>query len=514
MDNVTYKDLPEYLEWKSKIESALLEELPTTKIGVTPNAYIEAPTMIPEGKFNQACKEVKSIIGEKVSFLRVLGFKQSEGVIPQGIPPLVCQCNCGKYCLVKYKTLTRAGKPRVCSECDIKMDVFNLNFITRYNKEFTEPALSSIFGDTSANPTRLFLDEPRAMNTIESRFDRCSDVELKGLVNQYNALSIDIFRLSEDGNQLYSPKISSGDVSRKLIKNSFVQRPAVLDLVDIPKQYHNRNITQMIGVKHYRFQVVGVLETELGYKAMLGKKATFVLRCDCGMYSKVIYKHLHKGDIKSCGRCILLENEVRRRHEKQTGEVLTFEQAWAKLGIKFNNNQSFHSPIKSDMTNSYFFERSKFDRDTVYSKFSNLFGQRFGFVVVTDKSRRNEKGYRFLVAKCDCGLESVFNFNVFKNPAINPVLMCSQCSYQVDQTLRRKNITNVACRSRRSFDSAWMFYLDHFGYPQDVEFALIWRAYLNMKQQQPNLMFKDIVGKIIEAAIKRKSVGVADPKTI
>lgn len=500
---MNYKNLPEYQDWKDQIESLLLEDYPLRKRDSVPNSFEECPEITPLDQLNRACKEVSDVIGEKNWFVKVLGFLKTNEGIASNRTPLVCVCDCGRYCLIKHNTYQRNKRIFACSECVFKIDSYEYAFAKRHGYKIDQVALSSIFGNADANPTKLFSGSTADDFVTANPFERFSLDELKGLVTQYNALSIEVFQLAEDKNRLYSPKRDAD--GKKMLPNCFVKRPEMLDLDDIPKRYHNRNITQIVGAKIYRFQVMGVLSTNQGYASLTTKDVAFVLRCDCGMYSIMKYKPIHEKKVKCCVRCSLVENEVHRRKYKESEQILTFEQAWGYLGVKFAEHQALYTSVQSDLSNSYYFERKRYERDDVDPKFARFFDQRFGFVVVTDKARRNDKGERFLVAKCDCGLECVFEYKVFSNPVEKRVLMCSQCSYQVDQALRREFVPHIACKSSKQFDSAWAFYLKYFDYPSDIEFAPIWKAYLILKQKKPDLVFKSIVGAIIEAAVKQKA---------
>lgn len=50
----------------------------------------------------------------------------------------------------------------------------------------------------------------------------------------------------------------------------------------------------------------------------------------------------------------------------------------------------------------------------------------------------------------------------------------------------------------------WSHYLYLFGYDRELEFSPIWRAYLLMKKNKPELIFKQIVNTLIEAAMRFK----------
>lgn len=500
-----HTDHPDYPLYKDKIEALLKEGFPL-KQKVDPNHYTTQPPILQPHQFSPVERLNKGVIGSKKGFLTVIGFK-SEGVISLKQNLLVCKCSCGAYCLVKYKTFDNSAALLACSECCKTYNGFSNQFAYLHGVNLDNKAICSIFGCDNVDVDILIRSKADLHNSIPKPFEKYSLDELKALTSQYNAFSIEIFKLAEDKNHLISPK-SKGE-SSKFIQNCYVQRPELLDIEEVPDEMHNRNISQFIGARINRFQVVGVVKTENGYEDYTQQKAKLALRCDCGMYSTYYFHTVHRDNQKiiCCPRCNYIAQEVMRREFTNTGKHITVLDAWKILGFTPPKPNKQFTPLNTDLRNSYFFERRRFDKEEVWERDSRHFGERYGFVVITDKARRRDetKGCHYVVANCDCGQECVFPYEDLMNTMNRKILACSKCAYEINQTLHKGNNIMSIGNPTSIFMKRWRTYLNYFNYPNNIEFTPIWKAYLLLKQKNPNLPpFKNVANKLIDAAINHR----------
>lgn len=507
-----YTEHPEYPEYKEKIDQLLQDGFPkkTYSRSFPPNHYVEQPKIKPIAQLSANEREFREFIGQKKGHLTISGFL-SDGTLSPKLNPIVCQCDCGAYCMIKLSNFIKENIILACSECALVQHGFSDQFWVLHQVYLNDKIVSSIFGGENL-VLDVFIDQVNRTMNIENPLKGLSIDELKILTNQYNAFSIDFFALSEDKKSILNPKIFNGGVRKNLV-NCYVRRPDLLDINDVPAHLHNRNLSQIIGTRINRIQIIGILKTDNIYADYTTNKATLVTRCDCGTYSIYNFKTLHK-PVKSnfyrCSRCIFLENEIIRREHELHGEIITSAKAWEILGFKPPNQiVDQKQVIHSDVSNAYKHEIKRYDKDAVPEYHKKYFGLRFGFVVVSDKARRIDlsgKGNSFAVATCDCGQECYFPYRQLNLNNGNPaILACSKCSHEINITFHKGNESLIMGSSTTVFIKRWQYYLLLFKYPKDIEFKPIWRAYLLMKKKNPDLSFKLIVNKLIEASIKFKS---------
>ncbi len=505
-----YTEHPDYHLYKSQIDQLLKDGFPkkTYARNLVRNHYIEQPKIKLTGQYSIKEREFKDIIGKKKGLLTVIGFV-TDGTLSPKLNPIVCQCDCGAYCIIKASNFQKENLILACSECVLTQNGFSRQFWEINRVNLADNVVCSIFGGENlsivnfTDPARTYVG---SINTLE----KLSIDELKLLTYQYNAYSIEHFALSEDKNQLVSPKIFEGGIRKNLV-NCYVHRPELINLEDVPAKLHNRNISQMIGVRIDRYEVVGILKTEDIYDYSTNK-ATLVARCECGMYSLFNYKTLHKPQetqYYSCNRCQCVENEIIRREFEKHGELVTAEKAWKILGYVAPTKVVFKKALNTDVRNAYTHEINRLDKDKVPAYHKKYFGMRFGYVVIVDRARRKDvsgNADAFAVASCDCGQECYFPYRKLKLNTDSPVVLaCSECSYQINKTFHwGGNNGQLMGRPSTVFKKVWSHYLYLFGYDRELEFSPIWRAYLLMKKNNPELIFKQIVNTLIEAAMRFK----------
>lgn len=500
---------PDYPLYKAQIDQLLKDGFPKKSYtrNFDHNHYVEQPAIKRTGQYSPKERESKDIIGQKKGLLTVIGFV-TDGTLSPKLNPIVCQCDCGAYCIIKVSNFQKENIILACSECGLTQHGFSARFWELNQVNLADNVVCSIFGGQNLTIDK-FIDKATTHLDSINPLEELSLDELRILTNQYNAYSIEQFALSEDKNQILSPKIFEGGI-RKNLANCYVRRPELLDLEDVPARLHNRNISQMIGVRIDRYEIVGILKTEDIYDYTT-KKATLVARCECGTYSLFNYKTLHKpqeSQFYRCSRCQFVENEIVRREFEQHGEKITAEKAWEILGYVPPKRNVFKNPLNSDVRNAYTFEINRFDRDVVPVNHKKYFGLRFGFVVIVDKARRKDlsgNNDAFAVATCDCGQECYFPYRTLNSNSDNPVVLaCSECSHQINITFHRGNDGLLMGRSTTVFKKVWRHYLYLFNYDRELEFSPIWRAFLLMKKNNPDLVFKQTVNKLIEAAMRFK----------
>ena len=507
-----YTEHPEYPLYKEKIDQLLEDGFPkkTYSRSFPLNHYAEQPKIKSIGQLSTNEMEFRDSIGQKKGLLTVSGFF-SDGTLSPKLNPIVCQCACGAYCIFKLSNFLKANVILACSECSLIQHGFSDQFWVLHQVDLHDQIVNSIFGGENLT-LDVFVDHVNRKVDSQNPIKGLSLDELKILTNQYNAYSIEFFALSEDKQSILNPKLFDGGV-RKNLDNCYVRRPDLLNINDVPAHLHNRNLSQIIGTRINRIQIIGILKTDNIYADYTTNKATLVTRCDCGTYSIYNFKTLHKPEKSNfyrCTRCQFLENEIIRRENELHGEVITPEKAWQILGFNPSNQiVDQKQVIHSDVSNAYQHEIKRYDKEAVPEYHKKYFGLRFGFVVVSDKARRIDlsgNGDSFAVATCDCGQECYFPYRQLNlNNGNLAILACSQCSHEINTTFHKGNESLIMGSSTTVFIKRWKYYLFLFKYPKDIEFKPIWRAYLLMKKKNPDLSFKLIVNKLIEASIKFKT---------
>lgn len=506
-----YTDHQEYPLHKENIDQLLKNGFPSKVYSRSfqPNHHIDQPPIKSEAQFSFIEMELKDIIGQKKGHLTVTGL-WSDGTLTAKLNPIVCQCDCGAYCIIKASNFIKENIILSCSECGLKFQGFSEQFWNLNQVNLSDSVVSSIFGGENLS-IEEFTNVATKQLPRHNPLKELSLDALKILTNQYNGYAIELFALSDDKKHILNPKIFQGGI-RKNIINCYMNRPELLNISNVPARLHNRNISQMIGVRHDRIEVIGILKTDNIFTDYTTKRATLVTRCDCGIYSLFNFKTLYKpekSNFLSCPRCQLLESEIIRREFDQRGEYITAEKAWEILGYVPNKTSVKNTPVNSDVSNTYRFEIKKDEKEFVPEELKQFFGLRFGFVVITDKARRKDlsrSGQAFAVATCDCGLECYFPYKQLNTDTDNPVVLaCSQCSHEINNIFRTGNDVLPIGRTAVQFKKRWKYYLHLFNYPKDLEFNPIWRAYLLMKKNNQKLSFKLIVNKLIEASIKRQT---------
>lgn len=506
MHHTEHPDFPLY---KAQIDQLLKDGFPKKSYSRSfqSNHYIEQPEIKRSAQLSPKEREFKDVIGQKKGLLTVIGFV-SDGTLSPKLNPIVCQCDCGAYCIIKVSNFQKENIILACSECGLTQHGFSERFWELNQVNLTDNVVCSIFGGENLSFNH-FVDVARKQLDSHNPLKKLTLDELKILTHQYNAFSIDQFALSEDKNHILNPKIFEGGIRKNLV-NCYVRKPELLNLNDVPAHLHNRNISQMLGVRLNRLEIIGILKTD-DIDDYTTKKATLVTRCDCGIYSLYKFKTIQKNEkvrFYCCTRCQFLENEIVRREFEQHGEMINADKAWEILGYIPIKKIINKSPLNSDVTNAYKHEINRFDKDMVPENQKKYFGLRFGFVVIVDKARRKDlsgNNDAFAVATCDCGQECYFPYKTLNSNGDNPVVLaCSECSHQINNTFHRGNDGLLMGRSTTVFKKVWRHYLYLFNYDREIEFSPIWRAYLLMRKSNSDLSFKLTVNKLIEASLRYK----------
>lgn len=507
-----HTDHPEYPLYKEKIDQLLKDGFPKRSYSGTflRNHYVKQPDIKPIAQLSTKEREFRHFIGQKKGHLTLSGFF-SDGTLSPKLNPVVCQCECGAYCLIRISNFVKDNINFSCSECSSVQQGFIDQFSALHQVELDRHVVNSIFGGENLTIGEFAKQANRTVNSLNPLRGLSID-QLKLLTHQYNAYSIDLFALSEDKESILNPKIFLNGERKKLV-NCYVRRPELLDINEVPPHLHNRNISQIIGTRINRIQIIGILKTDNLLTDYTTNNATLVTRCDCGTYSIFNFKTLHK-PVKSyfycCSRCQFVQNEVLRRENELNGELITSEKAWQILGVNIPNHiidpkQVLHS----DVSNAYKHEINRYDKETVHENQKKYFGLRYGFVVISDKARRKDlsgNNTSYAVATCDCRQECFFSYRKLNLNNGNPaILACSKCSHEINRAFHKGCESFIMGSSTTVFMRRWKFYLSLFEYPNDIEFKPIWRAYLLMKKSSPDLSFKLTLNKLIEASIKFKS---------
>jgi predicted SprT family Zn-dependent metalloprotease len=507
-----YTEHSEYPLYKEKIDQLLKDGFPKKSYSrsLLVNHYTDKPLIKSIGQLSTKEKEFRDLIGQKKGLLTISGF-YSDGTLSPKLNPIVCQCDCGAYCIIKLSNFLKANLILACSECSLIQHGFSEQFWLLHQIDLNDQIVNSIFGGENLS-LDVFVDNLNKGEISQNPIRGLSIDQLKILTNQYNAYSIDFFPLSEDRESILNPKIFNGGLRKNLV-NCYVRRPELLDINDVPAQLHNRNLSQIIGTRINRIQIIGILKTDNIHADYTTNKATLVTRCDCGTYSFYNFKTLHKPEKSNfyrCSRCQFLENEIIRRENELHGEVISQEKAWQILG--FNQSTQIvdqKKVIHSDVSNAYKHEIKRYEKEAVPEYHKKYFGLRFGFIVVSDKARRLDlsgNGNSFAVATCDCGQECYFPYKQLNlNNGNHAILACSKCTVEINTTFHKGKESLIMGSSTTVFNKKWNYYLFLFNYPKGIEFNPIWRAYLLMKKKNPDLSFKLIVNKLIDASIRFKA---------